>query len=185
VVRRLYSEQTYTLSVNKPVPFDQIVQTRWNNTLTVIPASVDGYTFSSYQWYRNDRPILNATARSWSAGADGTRLSASDAYHIEIITSQGTSLRSCPNNISLSNFSVNAYPNPVRTGQTLYIEANVDDELLHGAVIEVYNITGHRVAYLQVQGRTTPVSVEYVAGSYIFVLKGSDGFRKELKVMVD
>ena len=52
-------------------------------------------------------------------------------------------------------------------------------------MIEVYDITGNRVDYLQTQGRLTPVNVRYATGMYIFVLKGAEGFMKELKVVVN
>jgi len=70
-------------------------------------------------------------------------------------------------------------------GQTVYIEADVEEELLENAVIEVYDIAGTRADLLYVQGRTTSVSIRYVRGVYVFIMKGNNGFRKELKVIVE
>jgi len=38
---------------------------------------------------------------------------------------------------------------------------------------------------IQVQGRLTPVNIKYNNGTYIFVLRGNDGFRKELKIIIN
>jgi hypothetical protein len=157
---------------------------RWNNTLTVInnPANNGGYAFTSYRWFRNGQEI--STGQSWSAGANGESLSPADMYYVEVTGDFEGTLRTCESAVSLRNMKVNAYPNPVAAGQTLYIQADVDDELLEEAVIEVYNMTGNRVGQLRVQGRLTPVSVKYHAGVHVFILKGKDEFSKELKVVV-
>jgi CxxC motif-containing protein len=68
--------ETYTVTIDKPIPFDQIVQIRWNNTLTVInnPANNGGYTFTRHKWSRNGGKI--GTDQSWSAGKDGEKQNA-------------------------------------------------------------------------------------------------------------
>ena len=80
--------------------------------------------------------------------------------------------------------AVNVYPNPVRTGQTISIEADVDNELLENAVIEVCNLSGIRIEILKVPGQITPVVVRHPAGIYIYILKGKEGFSKEFRVVV-
>jgi hypothetical protein len=80
---------------------------------------------------------------------------------------------------------VKAYPNPVSTAQTLYIDADIDENLLHGAVIDVYSISGTHIERIKVQGRLTTLTLRnYVTGAYLFVLNGN-GFRKDLKVVVE
>jgi hypothetical protein len=181
------TEKTYTLKVNKPVPFNTIVKVRWNNTLTVNnnPATNGiGEAFKEYKWYREGEEIPGATGQWWSAGANGEPLSATDRYSVVAVTQSGVQLRSCASAVKLLSMEVKAYPNPAVSGQSVYIEADVDDELLAGAVIEVYNMAGLRVDYIQAAGRLTPVSAVYASGVYTFVLKGGNGFRKELKVVV-
>ena len=106
-------------------------------------------------------------------------------YYVEAVTADDNVLRTCANKIRLHGLAVKAYPSPVASGQTLYIEANADEELLKGAVIEVYDTSGNRIDYLKAQGRLTPVNVDYVKGVYIFVLKAAGGLTKELKVLVE
>jgi hypothetical protein len=176
---------TYTLTINKPVPFNDMVKTRWNNTLTVInnPAnSPGGVTFVSYKWFRGAELI--GTDQSWCAGADGRPIP-TGVYRVEAVTTGGVTISSCEKTIVASrSMEVVAYPNPVGRGQILSIDADVDDETLQGAVIDVYSITGSRVAQVRVQGRLTTIPVDYITGAYVLVLTGKDGFRKDVKVIV-
>jgi hypothetical protein len=180
------TSKTYTLTIERRFLFEQIVIMRWNNTLTVInnPANNGGYTFipDKCKWYRNGEEI--GTGQSWSAGANGEQLNPSDLYYVEVMLNDSTILRTYESNISLKSLEVKAMPNPVTSGQTLYVQTDVDEELLENAVIEVYNATGNRVARMKVQGQLTPVDMKYSAGIYFFVLKGKDGFQKDLKVIV-
>ena len=176
--------QQYTLTINKPIPFEQLVVMRWNNTLSVInnPASNGGYNFTSYRWFRDGQEFW--TGQWYSAGANGETLNTNYEYQVEVTTANGKVFRTCPNRVTLKSMEVKAYPNPVANGQTLYIEADVDEELLKGAVIEVYDLSGNRIDYMKAQGRLTPVNRPYTTGVYIFVLKGNDGFTKDLRVAV-
>ncbi len=179
------TSQTYTLTVNKPIPFSQAVKMRWNNTLTVInnPAENGGYIFTSYKWFRNGQQI--STEQSWSAGADGTKLNPADLFYVELTTSGvPETLRTCETTVSLRSLEIKAYPNPVSSGQILYVEADVDDEQLKDAVIEVYSVTGNYLGQMKMEGRLTPVDIHYATGVHFFVFKGKDGFTKELKVVV-
>ena len=171
--------QTYTLTINNPVPFEQIVKVRYNNTLVVInnPTLNGGYMFSSYRWFKDGTEI--GVGQSWSAGANGEELSSSSVYHVEVVTLNHQILRSCESNIALKNIELKAYPNPVSLGQTLYIET---DEILIDTVIEVYDIFGRCVDYIH--GVST-VDIHYPTGIYVFVIKGNNGFRKELKIIVE
>ena len=176
--------EDYTLTVNFPVPFEQIVVMRWNNRLTIIdnPLNNGGYEFNSYQWYRNDTPI--STEQSLTAGANGEELNETDIYYVEVTADNINGvMRTCKSSVKLRNINIKAFPNPVASGQTLWIEADMDDDLLDGAIIEVYNISGMRVDYFNVQGRFTPFEMKYSGEVLIFVFCGKDGFRKELKVV--
>jgi hypothetical protein len=179
------THKTYTLTIERRFPFGQIVQMRWNNTLTVInnPANNGGYTFTSYKWFRNGQEI--GAGQSWSAGKDGEKLNPTDIYYV-VVTANGITgeMRTCESSVTLRSMEVKARPNPVSQGQTLYVEADVDGELLEGAVIEVYNSSGIPVGQMKVQGRLTPIDIRYAAGIHFFKLRGKDGFTQTLKVIV-
>ena len=80
--------------------------------------------------------------------------------------------------------SIMVYPNPVSKSTPVYVNANVDEALLVGAVITVYNESGSLVKNVQVTGKQTKVDLSVDAGTYLFVLKGKDGIIKTLKVIV-
>jgi len=80
--------------------------------------------------------------------------------------------------------SMSAHPNPVAVGQTVYIDADIEECMLNGAVIEVYNLAGNRIDTVKVQGRLTPINIRYATGSYLFVLRSPTGFTRELKIIV-
>lgn len=176
--------KTYRLTIEKRFRFDDIVKTRWNNTMTVInnPDNNDGYRFTSFKWFRNGQEI--ATGQSYSAGNLYETLNPADKYYVEITGEQfeGT-LRSCEGYPKLKSQTVKAYPNPALLSETVYVEADVDEELLEGAVIDVYSISGLKIMQLKAQGRYTPVKLTN-ASTYIFKFKGKDGFSKDMRVIV-
>ena len=177
--------QTYTLTINRDIPFDQVVVMRWNNTLTVInnPVYNGGFIFTSFKWYCNNKVI--SEEQSWSRSPNGEWLNPEDEYYVEL-TAEGYSevLRTCKSRITLRDIEMILYPNPVAIGQTIYIEANMENERLENATIEVYNMVGSLVEILPLTSLRIPISNKYTAGIYIFVIKGKEGFRKEVKVMV-
>jgi len=105
-------------------------------------------------------------------------------YVAQGTTLDGNVLRTCPQYISLVSFNVNAYPNPITIGETLYFEADIDETLLNGAVIHVFNLVGKHIDTINVQGRTTPINIRYSAGKHIFILQSPTGFSQELKIIV-
>ena len=178
------NSKTYTLTINKKMLFEQVVKMRWNNTLTVInnPANNGGFRFTSYTWYRNDREI--SREQSWSLNSNGEWINPADEFHV-ILTAEGYSgfLQTCKSKISLRDIP-KLYPNPVSVGQIIHIDADISSEDLQNTVIEIYNAVGQLIETLQPTSLWIPINNQYSAGIYIFVLKGNDGLRKEMKVIV-
>jgi len=175
--------QTYTLTINRQIPFDQVVIMRWNNTLTVIKNSANngGFTFTSFKWYRNDKEI--STDQSWSMNSNGEWLNPDDEFYVEL-TAEGYSevLRTCKSKIVLRDIP-KFYPNPVAKGQVLHIETKMNTE---GAVIEIFSMDGVLVETIRTLSLPLqiPISNKYATGVYLFVLKGKDGAIEEMKVVV-
>jgi hypothetical protein len=162
-----------------------MVKMRWENTLTVVnnPDNNGGYAFVSYKWFRNDAQI--GDKQSYSNDPVGGGKLPDGVYRVEATTADGITIYSCTETIALArSMEVKAYPNPVSSGQVLYIDADVEEALLEGAMINVYNIAGNRVAQVRVTGRRTEIPVNYVTGAYVLVLTGKDGWRSDLKVVV-
>jgi hypothetical protein len=87
---------------NKPIPFDEIVKMRWNNTLTVInnPANRPpiGYGFREIEWYRDGSNI--GAGQSYYAG-NGKLLDENAVYRVQLKYDTDGSLRSCDGSITL------------------------------------------------------------------------------------
>lgn len=180
-----YSE-TYTIAIEKYFAFGDIVKTMWNNTLmlNLKKLRTEGYTVTGYQWYKNGQPIQGATAASYSAGPKAGDLLDKDATYAVAITTPDGTIHSCAEKIVFKSMQVKAYPNPVSAGETIYIDADIDDELLTGAVIEIYNISGIHMSTVKVTGRITSIDLPASSGVYILKFKANNGFGKDLKTIV-
>ena len=186
------NEQEYIVVIDKPVPFFDIVVLRWDNRLTVInnPENNHGYKFTSFQWYQNGQPA--GTEQSWSADSNGNPINTNDIFYVEVeghLLSNPDNiikLRTCETHITwLHDHNLIVYPIPVSSGQTLWLETDIDDiEFYETAEIEVYDLLGIVIDKFRLQGRITTINISYNSGVYMFVLRNKDGFTKELKVTV-
>lgn len=177
----------YSFEIEKRFRFIELVITRWNNTLTVINnAAVTGYTFSAYEWYRNGELMQDQTTQSYSAGKDGEMLNATDSYYVKVKdAATGDIFQSWPGYPDLkSAASIKIYPVPAKMGETIYLDADIGDELLEGAVIEAYTSIGVRVKTIRVEGRLTPINLPRVTGTYILYFKAKNGYFKSFKTIV-
>ena len=91
-----------------------------------------------------------------------------------------------PTSSELINTSqaVTVYPNPVSRSVSVYVNADIDEALLVGAVILVYTESGVLVQSVQVTGKLTKVDLSVDSGIYLFVLNGKTGITKTMKVIV-
>jgi len=175
--------QTHTLTINKPIPFDQIVKMHCNNTITVNnnPLHNGGFRFTSYKWFCNDKQF--SENQSWSASKEWW--SPSDLFHVEL-TATGYSgiLRTCKSRISLKDMELQFYPNPISIWQTLYIKGDLDDDCLKDAVIAIYDMLGRVIETFPLTSLQIPIDGKYFPGVYLVILKGKDGYKKEAGIIV-
>jgi hypothetical protein len=182
-----------TLVIEKLIPFEKVTRVRWENTISVInnPNNNGGFTFISYEWFRNNETTPFSTRQWWSAGVGGEQLNTSDLFYVILRTSGDCcgsevprTIRTCPSNIVLNGSNVILYPNPAIAGQTLYVETDMDEELLKDVVVEVYSPAGLRITQLKLQGRLTPININLPAGIYVIVLTDNKELRREMKIVV-
>jgi hypothetical protein len=177
--------------------WDNVVRMRWNNTLTVInnPILLEEHVFNmnAVIWYRDSIEI--GRGQSWSAGADG-RVIPTGRYHIVF----SENLSTCEQKyLSVQTIShIAAFPNPIYSGQTLYIETTEEVDDLNHAVIEIYNIQGRLIETINISaGMITnarsadlqpvsriPIDIKYSQGYYVIVLRDQNHNRKEVKIVV-
>jgi hypothetical protein len=183
-------DTVYVVNVEKRFPFNDLVVTRWNNTMTILPAAA-GLEFESYRWFRRtpadaDFVMFKDDSRSYTVSNDGAQLSPDDVYYVEATAKTGETVRTCEHIPALHSGVIRIYPNPVRPGAQLSLLAEVDQTLLDKAEICVYTLTGAPVDRVRVTGVVTILQAPNTQGVYLYVFLSKDGeFRKELKVTVE
>lgn len=177
----------YVLTVEKRFNFEDLVSVRWNNTLTVKNTpKTHGFEFTAYQWYENGSPIAGATKQSYSAGKNGERLNDNSLYHVDVTDkATGKVLRTWDSKVELKSAVITAYPNPVKSGQSLTISANLTSEQSKGAKIYVYNINGSQVGTYNIDGAVTVISMPAASGTYIVRLQNDAGVIKSFNILVN
>jgi hypothetical protein len=170
---------------------------RWNNTLTVInnPDLFEGHTINmnSIIWYRDSNEI--GRGQSWSAGINGEHIP-TGFYHIVFSENLSTCEQKYLSIQTISNIA--AFPNPIYSGQTLYVETTEETDDLKNAIIEIYTIQGKLVEIINVNPSMIsraqssdsqmvsriPIDIKYSKGYYIIVLRDQNHNRKEVKIVV-
>lgn len=173
----------YKLTINRPIPFEQITVIRWGMAVSVInnPENNNGHTFNSFQWFHNDELF---SERQWWSINEIQNFNPADNFRVEVITTTTNRIQSCESSVELFTAQTNVFPNPVAVGQTFYVETDFDERLLQNVVVKVYNSMGIRHAQLPLQGQRTPINLNLLPGVHIVVLADNQGFRKEIKTVV-
>ena len=175
--------ESHTLTINKPIPFDQIVTMHCNNTITVVnnPANNGGFRFTSYKWFCND--LKFSENQSWTVSDEWWK--SNDLFHVEL-TAEGYLgiLRTCKSHISLKDMELKLYPNPVHVRQILHIRGDIEDDCLKNTVLEVYDALGRLIESFPLTKLQIPINNRYKPGTYIFIIRGKDGVRKESRIVV-
>jgi hypothetical protein len=158
----------YTLSISRSLDMAAIIP-YWDDVLAVNvnPVTNGGYTFTSYRWLKDGEPVPGETGAYWYN--NGTPFPPG-GYSVEVVTTEGHTLTSCPFVISAERSSqkkeatVEVYPNPAKTHITVEIPQEV-----YGHPIEIYNSSGKREAVIHPSdGIPTVINIEHlVHGSYV------------------
>ncbi|MBB4037820.1 hypothetical protein GGR21_003741 [Dysgonomonas hofstadii] len=181
-----YNEASTTGTFSINYNFDDVVKVKWNNTLMLKVAKIteDGFRVSGCQWYKNGTVILGATNYSYSVGPENTDLlDATALYSVQIKTLDGY-INTTESLIRLKSFDIKVYPNPKSIHETIYLEADIDEDALEGAIAEIYNLSGNLIKTVHIREYSTPLDLPANKGTYIIRFKGKDGYSKELKAIV-
>ncbi|MDR0824010.1 MAG: DUF5005 domain-containing protein [Prevotella sp.] len=179
------SEKEYQLIINSWFAFDDIIKVKWNNTLMLYLNRLAEYNISAYQWYRNDAAMSGETGKSYSAGAKKSDLlDPGSTYYVKLMTPDGE-LRSEAKSVMLKSMTVQAYPNPVKSGESLTIVADIDSDMLDGASIDIYTMQGNKIHTVKLQGQTTTITMPLYTGVYMLRFKTKNNFEETLKVIVN
>ncbi|MBK5720333.1 family 43 glycosylhydrolase [Dysgonomonas sp. Marseille-P4677] len=175
--------QNYTLRLEKRFNFDDIIITRWDNTLIVNGNSSTngGFEFDQYKWFNNGKEI--SRGQYYSAGPNKTdKLSGN--YYVELTTKGGEVLRSWDKEIKIDySMLMKIYPNPIKNGETVSVLLDVDQGLLDKTTIEIYNINGIKMGSTKATGNVTTIVMPSSSG--IYILKAvSEGWTGQERLIV-
>ena len=125
----------------------KLIESRWNDVLIVNnnPETNGGFTFYSFQWYKNGVIIPGANKQTYTE-PDGVL---NGEYHVELHgyaklgngNTVEVSYVSCPFKPS-AKFNITVYPVPVKQNQPLILDTSLSEDELKGATLEIFNAIG-------------------------------------------
>ncbi len=124
-------EKSQTVFVE--VSSDKMLVEKWDDVILVDNSMND---YIAYQWYKNNQLIYGSTNQFYQelGGLNG-------CYSVELTLKNGSRMRSCERCIEKpEEKSFFLYPNPVKQGQTAFIETT--EEILY---IQLYSIDGKQI----------------------------------------
>jgi hypothetical protein len=177
----------YTLIVQKPFGFFDIVKEKFNNVLLVNnnPQTNGGYEFVAYQWFKNGQ--LVGTGQYYSAGEDlSNSLDTSADFSVKLTTKDGKVLTTCSTKISLQkSISAKLYPNPIQTGKVITVEADFPLAELETMQISLYSVSGQLVKTLKSSTVKTEIQLPDAESNMYIVVLETANIKKTLKVIVN
>ncbi|MFH6995523.1 T9SS type A sorting domain-containing protein [Flavobacterium sp. FlaQc-48] len=177
----------YSITVEKPFGFFDIVHQKFNNVLLVNnnPQTNGGYEFVAYQWFKNGQLI--GTGQYYSAGDNiGANLDPTADYSVKMTTKDGKVLQTCTSKITFTKKpEAKLYPNPIETGKVITVEADFPEEELQNMQISLYSATGQLIKVVQSSSVKTEIQLPPTAESsmYLVVLE-TPNVKKSFKVIV-
>lgn len=177
----------YSITVEKPFGFFDIVRQKFNNVLIVNnnPLTNGGYEFTAYQWFKNGQLI--GTGQYYSASESlNSPLDPTADYSVKMTTKDGKILQTCTSKITLTNsFQAKLYPNPIQTGKTITVEADYPQEELDQMQISLYSVTGQLIKTVQSSSVLTEIQLPQTTESnIIMVVLEAPNVKKSFKVIV-
>ncbi|MGE6354955.1 T9SS type A sorting domain-containing protein [Flavobacterium sp. NPDC079362] len=177
----------YTLTVEKPFGFYDIVRQKFNNVLIVNnnPQTNGGYEFVSYQWFKNGQQI--GTGQYYTAGdSEGNTLDPSADYSAKMTTKDGKVLATCSAKITTQkSVAAKLYPNPIQAGKVITVEADFPKEELANMQISLYSVSGQLIKTLKSSSVLTEVQLPDAESNMYVVVIETANIKKTLKVIVN
>jgi len=160
-----------TFFVMRRFPFDQVVITRWDNTMTVInnPLNNGGFHFDTFRWYEaaNDAQPISELQYYWAN--DGHSLNPNKEYYVVLTADEFKGeIQTCNGKPAIKpQPKTNIYPNPVKANTTLSIETEEEN-----ADIEIYNVFGALLKSGKATDKINTLNLPYPAGMYLVKVNG-------------
>jgi len=177
----------YTIVVEKPFGFFDIVHQKFNNVLLVNnnPQTNGGYEFVAYQWFKNGQVV--GTGQYYTAGdAISNTLDPLADYSVKMTTKDGKVLQTCNSKITLlKSVDAKLYPNPIQSGKTVTVEADYPSEELANMQISLYTVSGQLVKTLKSSTVKTEIQLPDAESNMYIVVIETPNIKKTIKVIVN
>lgn len=154
--------KSYTLNLLKLSEYS--IMQRWDNILSLVtnPNNNGGLNFISYQWFCNNDIMPGKTQPYISIIPNKLE----NAYHIEVVTTEGITLRSCESNILPITSNVTITPTLIKQGDILKIHIDQEEDLSQ-CRISIINTLGIIIKDFIPTISDTNLPFSWNAGNYI------------------
>lgn len=145
-----------------------VVEQKWNDVLAILNTAYNGgYTFTGYQWYKNDAPIAGETGPYLYQPLDTTA-----EYSVQLTRQDGVAMKTCA---FRPTWHTDLYPFPTlaRTGQHLPIRRTTNGNNI--LQVKIYTMVGVCYATLSFENGEGVVTAPAYAGNYIVEFVYEDG----------
>jgi hypothetical protein len=163
----------------------QLIDTRWDDVVVVNnnPSVNGGYTFLTYQWYKNGEIIPGATGQYYQevGGLDGY-YSVTLTY-VDKETGAIVEITTCAVNF-LNDNTMKIYPVPAAVNQPVVIETGLTDEELQGAILDIFDAKGAHIQHVSTVQSITVIDGFKAQGAYFGRIVTGDNQIKTVKFVV-
>lgn len=151
-----------------------IVEQKWNDVLTLLSPSYNGgYEFLSFQWYKNDQPLMGETHSYLYQDLDMDAI-----YYVEVMRADSVIEKSCPIQ-PVHHEQQTDYPTVVTAGQ------HVPMYMAQPATIWYYTVSGQFYSSFTLPQGYTTLMVPGQTGVYILKSVNSEGETKAQVMLVE
>jgi len=156
-----------------------LISQHWNDVIFFDNSSGD---YVSWQWYKNDSLIAGATSPYYSETP-----SLNGQYFVIATNKDGQEVQSCTLTITGGApipGGIKVQPNPANKGQQVTVTCNYSAAVLHGAVLQLVDLTGRVLQQITNVQPSMQVTMPSENGLYIINLQLSNGAKTSINVLV-
>lgn len=171
-------------NVEIAIPFEVIypagiVEQKWNDVLAVLNKNYNGgYTFSSFQWYKNGLPEPGETSSYLYLG-EGKTFNLDDYYQVGLVRAGETEeILSCPIYPTLHQDIY--YTTQVKSGETWVMTG-----LSASGLLKIWNSMGLLRATKEFNNGDISIQMPFAKGLYFIEIITDDGSKMTVKVIVN
>lgn len=146
-----------------------IVEQKWNDVLAILNSRYNGgYTFTAYQWYKDDKPLTGETGPYLYQPLDSTA-----EYSVELTRTDGIAVRSCAFHPS-TRTDTQPFPTLAQKSQHLPVRrGNTDAPMVER--VNIYTSLGQCYSSTPISDGEGTVTAPVFVGHYVVEFIKSDG----------